>query len=462
MGNKEEQIKKKKKKAKGKRNSRSEKHEKTPSILWKDVKSKSKSKKSKSMKSSSKNETASSQTNKYNVGDRVRLTKGRVGTIRYVGKPHFAKDERIGIECDKWSAKGHDGRVGKFRYFSTKYGHGTFVTPTAIIEIMENAKNDKTGKNAQFGVGDYVLVKDNRKGIIRYIGATGIVKGCLVGIELDEQSPGGHDGRFGGKSYFECPDGHGMFVRLLDIIKIIKTKQRIERESNPNIDTIPDDLKMDENEVTISDKVKVGDRVTLSNNKQGIIKFIGNTEFSENKPMLGIELDSEDPKATDGSVGNKSYFKTQMGRGIFVRRASVISFNSFESVPDNEEEESEDDDDDMDFDDYVELENGSKGIIKFIGKTDFAKGELIGVEMETWDPDGHDGSKHNKRYFSCKQGHGLWTRREKIKKYLKIPPHLKGKVNIKQLLQPTYVDGKKKDFTAKLAEIEDEQKEEEK
>merc|ERR1712228_27432 len=92
------------------------------------------------------------------------------------------------------------------------------------------------GKNAQFGVGDYVLVnRYYRKGIIRYIGNTGIVKGCLVGIELDEQSPAGHDGRFGGNQYFDCPDGHGIFVRLSDIIKIIKTKKKIE-ESNPIID----------------------------------------------------------------------------------------------------------------------------------------------------------------------------------------------------------------------------------
>merc|ERR1712154_534495 len=248
--------------------------------------------------------------------------------------------------------------------------------------------------------------------------------------------------------------------------KIIKTKQQIERESNPNIETVPDDLKMDENELTISDKVKVGDRVTLSNNKQGIVRYIGDTEFSENKPMLGIELETPDPAATDGSVGNKQYFKTQMGKGIFVRRASVVSFNSFqpdaeneekentEEDDDEEEEEEEESEDDMDCEDYVELQNGNKGIIKFIGNTDFAKGELIGVEMETWDPDGHDGSKNNKRYFSCKQGHGMWTRREKIKKYLKIPEHLKGKVNIKQLIQQRDVDGHKKDFTAKLAEIE--------
>eukprot|EP01084_Bolivina_argentea_P294827 507420_1 len=55
----------------------------------------------------------------YRIDDRLKLTKGREGTIRYIGKPHFAKDERIGIDLDKWSAQGHDGRVGKFRYFST-------------------------------------------------------------------------------------------------------------------------------------------------------------------------------------------------------------------------------------------------------------------------------------------------------------------------------------------------------
>merc|ERR1712129_562343 len=313
-------------------------------------------------------------------------------------------------------------------------------------------------------------------GIIRYIGTTGIVKGCLVGIELDELSEAGHGGTFGGKAYFECEDGHGIFVRIVDIVKIIKTKQQIERESNPNIETVPDDLKMDANELTISDKVKVGDRVTLSNKKQGIVRYIGDTEFSENKPMLGIELEENDPAATWGSVGSKQYFQTQMGRGIFVRRASVVSFNAFQPDADNEDEaanydededdadddvqneEEEESEDDMDCDDYVELENGSKGIIKFIGKTDFAKGELIGVEMETWDPDGHDGSKHNKRYFSCKPGHGMWTRREKIKKYLKIPAHLKGKVNIKQLIQQRDVDGHKNDFTHKLAEIEQKKK----
>ena len=93
---------------------------------------------------------------------------------RYIGKPLFAKDERFGIELDKWSAKGHDGRVGKFRYFTVTFGHGTFVTLKGIIEKITS--DEATTADTPFDIGDYVLVKDNRKGYIRYIGGTGLVR----------------------------------------------------------------------------------------------------------------------------------------------------------------------------------------------------------------------------------------------------------------------------------------------
>eukprot|EP01083_Nonionella_stella_P166938 559723_1 len=418
----EREKKKKKKKSKVKRKSRSEKQEKTPSIIWHDVKKKGgKAKKSKKITVGKKGDI------EYSVGDRVRLTKARSGTIKYIGKPHFSKKaERIGIELDKYTKRGHDGRVDKFRYFNAKYGHGTFVTKAAIVEKLKSADTNVTGAT-QFEIGDYVLVKDDRKGIIRYIGSTGIVRGCLVGVELDEKSPAGHDGRFGGKNYFQCPEGHGIFVRLIDVIKVIKTKKEMD------IDTIPDDIEISEE--TISDALSLGDRVTLANHKQGIIKYIGSTDFSENKPMLGIELDEDDPTAQDGSVGAKTYFNSRMGRGIFVRRASVVAvgdkqlaqfIKDHEDKKEDDEEEDESGDDEeeeeeeitLEVGDYVETESGVKGIIKFIGSTDFAKGELIGLEMEAWDPDGHDGSRNNKRYFQCKQGHGFWTRKHKIKRYL--------------------------------------------
>ena len=68
------------KKAKS-RKSRSQKHEKNPSIIWKDVKRR-KSKKGAS--SGSNHDGTVSSDGQYRVGDRVKLTKGRSGTIRHV------------------------------------------------------------------------------------------------------------------------------------------------------------------------------------------------------------------------------------------------------------------------------------------------------------------------------------------------------------------------------------------
>ena len=85
------------------------------------------------------------------------------------------KDERFGIELDQWSTKGHDGRVGKYRYFTVKFGYGTFVTKSAIIEKMTSTKATAAA-DSSFDIGDYVLVKDNRKGYIRFIGTTGLVR----------------------------------------------------------------------------------------------------------------------------------------------------------------------------------------------------------------------------------------------------------------------------------------------
>lgn len=40
----------------------------------------------------------------------------------------------IGIELEKPVRNGHDGSVGRHRYFKAKYKHGLFVKPNAIIE----------------------------------------------------------------------------------------------------------------------------------------------------------------------------------------------------------------------------------------------------------------------------------------------------------------------------------------
>ena len=61
------------------RKSRSQKHEKTPSVIWRDVKRR---KSKKTAQSGSDHDGTVSSGGQYRVGDLVKLTKGRSGTIR--------------------------------------------------------------------------------------------------------------------------------------------------------------------------------------------------------------------------------------------------------------------------------------------------------------------------------------------------------------------------------------------
>ncbi|KAI3637301.1 hypothetical protein MIR68_004626 [Amoeboaphelidium protococcarum] len=68
-------------------------------------------------------------------------------------------------------------------------------------------------------VGQRVKVPSDAYGIIRFIGKTQFKAGVWVGIELESAS-GKNDGSVQGVRYFNCTDGHGLFVsyeRILDL-----------------------------------------------------------------------------------------------------------------------------------------------------------------------------------------------------------------------------------------------------
>ncbi|KAH6666469.1 dynactin [Plectosphaerella plurivora] len=71
------------------------------------------------------------------VGQIVQLTDGRAGVVRYVGKPHFAVGEWVGIELEDETGK-NDGSVQGERYFDCAPGYGMFVKPTTLA-IIEQA-----------------------------------------------------------------------------------------------------------------------------------------------------------------------------------------------------------------------------------------------------------------------------------------------------------------------------------
>lgn len=70
-------------------------------------------------------------------------------------------------------------------------------------------------------LGQTVLSKDGRQGVIRYIGNAAFATGAWLGLELPEDK-GKNDGSVNGERYFQCQPGFGIFVRPESIVEILE------------------------------------------------------------------------------------------------------------------------------------------------------------------------------------------------------------------------------------------------
>ena len=64
---------------------------------------------------------------------------------------------------------------------------------------------------------------------------------------------------------------------------------------------------------------------------------------------------------------------------------------------------------------------GKKGVVSFVGETQFAAGEWIGLTLDNAEGK-HDGSLEGVSYFSCKPLHGVFVKRVSI--FLSCGHHL--------------------------------------
>ena len=72
------------------------------------------------------------------IGQTVELADGRIAVVRYIGQPHFAAGEWVGVELEDDSGK-NDGSVQGERYFDCEMGRGMFVRPAAATIISQPA-----------------------------------------------------------------------------------------------------------------------------------------------------------------------------------------------------------------------------------------------------------------------------------------------------------------------------------
>ncbi|XP_014900042.1 CAP-Gly domain-containing linker protein 1 isoform X1 [Poecilia latipinna] len=205
---------------------------------------------------------------------------------------------------------------------------------------------------------------------------------------------------------------------------------------------------------------KIGDRVWVNGSKPGYVQFVGGTQFAPGL-WAGIVLDESIGK-NDGSVAGVRYFQCEDGRGIFTRssklsrtplpekeanggqaspvqaahatskaapavaapsapvtsvKASGVlnrTVNSTESVsnlsdPDSLQKIRQE----LRLGDRVLVGGTKAGVVRFLGETDFAKGEWCGVELD--EPLGkNDGAVAGNRYFQCLPRYGLFAPVHKV------------------------------------------------
>ncbi|KNC51997.1 uncharacterized protein AMSG_08249 [Thecamonas trahens ATCC 50062] len=84
-------------------------------------------------------------------------------------------------------------------------------------------------------VGARVRCKDNT-GTVMYYGKVEFVDKVVVGVALDEPL-GKHDGSVGGRAYFACKDGHGIFckVKHLQLLPDVEQDQALSKPAVVNL-----------------------------------------------------------------------------------------------------------------------------------------------------------------------------------------------------------------------------------
>ena len=56
----------------------------------------------------------------------------------------------------------------------------------------------------------------------------------------------------------------------------------------------------------------------------------------------------------------------------------------------------------------LKLKGGKLGIVRYIGTAKFAKGTVIGLEVEKWEPNGYNVTVKGRTYFSTPPGRGYF------------------------------------------------------
>ena len=273
------------------------------------------------------------------MGDRVLVGGGKLGTIAFLGPTQFARGVWAGVVLDTKDGK-NNGCVNGVQYFQCDPNQGLFARPEKLTllpkpqKIMNNAigqprqlqvgatppMNQMAAPPTSFSVGDRVMVEGGKQGMVGFYGNTEFAGGVWVGVIL-EAADGKNNGTVAGVQYFNCPPNHGLFTRPQKLQLLQKSPQGGQPSSfEPHL---PTERGSSEREPgsrgssqqrsaptppisdlrALREKLNIGDRVLVGGAKEGFLRYLGPTEFAKGI-WAGVEL-GEAMGKNDGAVSGK-------------------------------------------------------------------------------------------------------------------------------------------------------------
>ncbi|XP_069055244.1 CAP-Gly domain-containing linker protein 4 isoform X2 [Lepisosteus oculatus] len=216
-------------------------------------------------------------------------------------------------------------------------------------------------------LGERVLVVGQRTGVVRFCGKTSFAPGLWLGVELDKPS-GKNDGSVGGVQYFSCPPKHGVFAPPSRVQRIHGSLDSLSELSAARLNhTFPGMRRSLSTSSALTAQREASRRSPVSRTRPPGLRRSWSTA-STGKAAGG---------AGAGTPGSDGAVKLHLGMTVLLTSANEM------------------------------------GTVRYLGPADFAPGLWLGLELRA--PKGkNDGSVGDRRYFSCRPGHGVLVRPSRV------------------------------------------------
>lgn len=245
-------------------------------------------------------------------------------------------------------------------------------------------------------LGDRVVIAGQKVGTLRFCGSTEFSGGLWAGVELDKPE-GKNDGSVAGVQYFTCRIKHGIFAPLS---KISKPLERHKTSSTKTSTPIRPPRRIDLSRITSKINTGVLSR-SLSSSSSSLDSRHGPGARPRPLPRQRLparqrrERVSLSPRTTPSPALRSSPCTTSLTPGGLRSRTPSASSSVCEGP-------------EVRLGERVLVVGQRTGVVQFCGKTSFAPGLWLGIELDK--PSGkNDGSVGGVRYFSCPPKHGVFA-----------------------------------------------------